>query len=335
MIKKIIIGAVALALVITGFVIYSKRKGSKKINYVSVEAHIGEILEAVETTVQIEPLNRVEVKSAISGRVEKLLAEEGDYVRRGQTLAFLSSYDRMAIIDAARAKSREELAYWEDTYKSTPVISPITGRIILRKVVEGETVAAAGSLFAVSDDLIVKADVDEADIGKIKRGQSAVITADAYPDEKIKGSVFQILQEGKTSNNITIYSVKIRPYGMPSKFKSQMTANILITVLKKPDAVLIPSAAIIEKPSGERAVLTGTAEKPSETAVTTGIDDGVNVEILSGLKAGDKIYIDRQNYSPQSALPSSPFFMKKSDSNDSGNTTASKGVQRRVARLAP
>jgi macrolide-specific efflux system membrane fusion protein len=64
----------------------------------------GPIEETVEATGTIVPLNRVEIKPPIAGRIERLLADEGDSVREGQILAWMSSDDRAAILDAARAQ---------------------------------------------------------------------------------------------------------------------------------------------------------------------------------------------------------------------------------------
>src|SRR6185295_987790 len=100
------------------------------------------------------PLNRVEIKPPIAGRVEKLLVDEGAKVEAGQILAWLSSSDRAAILDAARAKGPAELKRWEDAYRPTPISAPLGGVVILRNAVIGETVDPGTVLFAISDTLI-------------------------------------------------------------------------------------------------------------------------------------------------------------------------------------
>src|SRR5687768_2876573 len=69
----------------------------------------GPIEQTVEATGSVAPLNRVEIKPPIGGRVEQLLVEEGDAVKAGQIVAWISSNDRAAILDAARARGPEEL----------------------------------------------------------------------------------------------------------------------------------------------------------------------------------------------------------------------------------
>ena len=212
-------------------------------------------------------------------------------------MAYLSSSDRVAILDAVRANPNENIKDWENTYKATPVISPMNGRIILRNVVEGQTISTSDILYALADELIVLASVDEADIGKIKNGQRAEITLDAYKDVTINGKVFQILEEGKNVSNVITYYVKIRPEKTPDFFKSLMTANIDIIVKEQKDAVVIPWDSFQEDEQGKTFVLVGDNMQQSKHIITTGILDGDNVEVTSGLSKGDTILVKQDKYS--------------------------------------
>src|SRR6202007_1538118 len=110
--------------------------------------------------------------------------------------------DRAAILDAARAQGPDELKKWQDAYKPTPIVAPLSGVIILRNVVVCQTVDATVVIYAMSDKLIVKADEDETDVGRVHMAIADVITLDSYPDAPINGDVFQILYEGINSNNV-------------------------------------------------------------------------------------------------------------------------------------
>ena len=77
----------------------------------------GAIKETIEATGSVAPLNRVEIKPPMSGRMAQLLVNEGDAVKEGQILAWMSSSDRAAILDAARAKGMEELKHWQDPFR--------------------------------------------------------------------------------------------------------------------------------------------------------------------------------------------------------------------------
>lgn len=270
----------------------------------------GPIEETVEATGSLSPLNRVEIKPPIAGRVERLLADEGDTVREGQILAWMSSDDRAAILDAARAQGPEVLQRWEDDYKATPIVAPLSGTLILRDVVVGQTVNSSSVLFAMSDRLIVLAQVDESDIGRVHRDMPVRITLDAYPDITVDGRVFEILYEGKNVSNVITYGVKVRPAKVPPFFRSQMTANVSFIIQSRARAVLLPSSAVQEKSNGVKQVsVPGPDGKPTMKEIATGIETGDKVEVLSGLAPGDTVLLTRGKYVPQQGPQSSPLTM--------------------------
>ena len=284
-----------LGIIIT-YQLRDKKEKIEVVNYVPYTVSTADVKEVIDTTGEVSALNRVEIKPSVSGRVDRLLVNEGDSVRKGQVLAYLSSSDRVAILDAVRANPNENIKDWENTYKATPVISPMNGKIILRNVVEGQTISTGDILYALADELIVLASVDEADIGKIKNGQRAEITLDAYKDVTINGKVFQILEEGKNVSNVITYYVKIRPEKTPAFFKSLMTANIDIIVKEQKSAVVIPWDSFYEDEKGETFVLVGDNMQQIKHKITTGIFDGDNVEVTSGLSNGDTILVKQSNY---------------------------------------
>ncbi len=301
-------------LISAGYFTWSKYKAKGGPNQTEsriVTAELGDIEETVESTGEVAPLNRVEVKPPIQGRIEKLLVDEGDKVKAGQILAWMSSSDRAAILDAARAKGPQELKKWEDTYKPTPLIAPLSGVVILRNTVVGQTVSTADILFALSDKLIVLARVDEVDIGRITVGMRTRITLDSYPDQSISGHVASILYEGKNVSNVITYGVKIEPDTVPPFFRSQMTSNVSLIIAQKKNTLLIPIAALNESRSGEKQVFLPTEKKgkPKSQPVEVGLRGSDKVEILAGLQAGDQIVIMSKRYSPQKASASSPLVM--------------------------
>lgn len=311
MARKILIAGALFALGGAG-VWYGRTKSgdTPKRAYPIVVVSKGPIEKTVEATGSISPLNRVEIKPPISGRIERLLVDEGDPVRDGQILAWMSSDDRAAILDAARAQGPDALKRWEEDYKATPIVAPLSGTIILRDVVVGQTVDSNSVLFAMSDRLIVLAQVDESDIGQVHHKMSARITLDAYPDVTVGGHVFEILYEGKNVSNVITYGVKVLPEKVPSFFRSQMTANVSFIIQSKPRAILLSSSAVQIKPNGTKQVtVSGPDGKPVSKEITTGIESGDQVEILSGLEPGDSVLLTRGKYVPQQGPQSSPLTM--------------------------
>jgi macrolide-specific efflux system membrane fusion protein len=298
--KKIIIIAVAVVLAAGGFYAYKKKNGTQAPKYVTVQAELKDLSEMVDTTGVVGPENRVEIQPSASGRIEKILVEEGDRIKAGQVLALMSSSDRVAILDAARAAGDDQYKQWQETYKPIKVISPIDGTLILSNIVEGQTVSAGTVLFAISDKLIVAASLDESDIGKVKLGQKASIVLDAYPDKTVRGRVFKILDEGTTKSNVVTYTVKIRPEQVPPFFRSQMTANIKIRISDRKDILMVPALAVTTDQKGDTAVITSMVKgQPVYAKVETGQTEGDEVEVVSGLKAGDSVIYQEKTYTAQ------------------------------------
>ncbi|MCB4756947.1 MAG: efflux RND transporter periplasmic adaptor subunit [Elusimicrobia bacterium] len=320
--KKVVVITLIIAAIIVGITILRKKKQPNRQFYVPITVSRGAIQETIETTGKVEPLNRVEATSLVAGRVDKIFVEEGASVKQGQLLAYLSSTDRVAILDAARAKGGEVMAKWEKTYKPTPILSPLNGTVIKRNVVEGQTIATSYVMFALSDDLIVVAQVDESDIGRIKVGQRALITLDAFPNKKIEGNVFQISREGVNTSNVITYDVKIRPTRVPDYFQSEMSANIEVIIKRKSSVLCLPMTAVMESDDGVRYVYKGDPNHPEREPITVGIDNGKNVEILSGVNEGETVFFTDQNYKPQMiSSDANPFMPSGPKKNKSGKSS--------------
>ncbi|MBI5882976.1 MAG: HlyD family efflux transporter periplasmic adaptor subunit [Elusimicrobia bacterium] len=328
--KIAIVVILALGAAAAGVVVLRKKaNGKDQMKTVTVES--GPIVEAVDATGGVEPLNRVEVRAPIGGRIDQLLVEEGAKVTAGQIVGWMSSTDRVAVLDAAQAKGKEEFQRWQDAYKPTPIVAPISGDIILRNVVVGEQVSSGGVLYAVSDKLIVNASVDESEIGKVKVGMPAEVTLDSYPDKTIAGRVFRILFEGKNVSNVITYMVKIDPSRIPPYFRSQMTANIKLIIRRKTDAVLVLSTAVKENREGEKTVLIpGPDGKPERKPVKVGLESGEMTEIVSGLRPGDLVYLQSKRYTPQAGpLSSLLSFGRRPGGSQSGQGQGGTNAQRR------
>lgn len=290
--KKSIWIVVGLMLVIAGAM--GVRRWMKKPEpprEVAVER--GRLQIKILSTGMVQPENRIELKPPIAGRAEEVIAREGESVRKGQILAWMSSTERAALLDAARAKGPDELAHWEDLYKPTPMMAPLAGTIIARKVEPGQTLTASDSVFVLSDRLIVKGDVDETDIGRIRRGMPVRFNLDSFPEIDIPGRVLTIAEESRTINNVTTYQVDILPETVPPFMKSGMTANVTFLGEKREGVLLVP-AETLRYENGEATVqkIDPADPKSAQTrSVKTGLSDGKSTEILEGLAEGDRLRV--------------------------------------------
>jgi macrolide-specific efflux system membrane fusion protein len=95
-------------------------------------------------------------------------------------------------------------------------------------------------------------------------------------------------------NNVTTYEVDVWPTKVPSFMRSGMTSNVVFNVSEKDNILLIPSEAIQQTPDGQSFVLKGPAkkgDKPQTITIQTGLTDGKQTEVISGLQEGDKVLI--------------------------------------------
>jgi len=300
-----------IVLIIVASIIVKMRQGKSTKEIVKeITPTYGKIEVFISTTGTVQPQNRLEIKPPIDGRIEEILVKEGDKVKRGQILVWMSSTERAALLDAARPQGKEALKYWQEAYRPTPLIAPIDGEVIVRAVEPGQTVTSATPVLVLSDRLIVKAQVDETDIGKVKLGQAATISLDAYPGQEVKSRVDHISYESKVVNNVTIYEVDILPEKVPGIFRSGMSANVDIIERSKENVLLIPLEAVKQDRKGNFVLLSqGPGKEPTKRRVKLGISDDKNIEIISGLETTDTIIIKTQKYAPpKSKNQGSPFM---------------------------
>ncbi|MCX5714602.1 MAG: HlyD family efflux transporter periplasmic adaptor subunit [Candidatus Omnitrophica bacterium] len=270
----------------------------------------GSIKIFISSTGTVLPKNRLEVKPPVNGRVESILVQEGEKVKIGQILAWMSSTERAALLDAARGKGAKSLKYWEQAYKPIPLLAPIDGEVIVATTQPGQTVTTADAVIVLSDHLIVRAQVDETDIGKVKKGMKAVIALDAYPDTKIKAKVEHIYYESQTVNNVTIYPVDLAPQDVPPFFRSGMNASVDFIVQDKRDILVIPVDAVYKNKEDYVLLKQDNVKEPVKALVQLGITDDKNIEVISGVTESDYLIVKSKKFTlPKSSSSGSNPFM--------------------------
>ncbi len=223
------------------------------------------------------------------------------------------------------------------------IYSPINGVVLSRAIDEGQTVAASLStptLFTIAKDLEqmqVEANVDEADIGEVKNGQRVTFTVDAYVGETFEGVVTQVRLNPTITSNVVTYTVVVKADNPDLKLKPGLTATISIYTLELNDVLTAEAKAISFTPdaelfatynqqfglkdnskiaSGKGTTLWVLGKDNSITAktVTLGATDGVNVQILSGVAAGEKLVYSLKAVSKaelsKEGSSESPFMQK-------------------------
>jgi macrolide-specific efflux system membrane fusion protein len=277
--------------------------------YREVSVGRGDLDVTILSTGTVAPKNRLEIKAPVPGRAERVLVDEGYKVTKGQILAWMSSTERAALIDAARTRGPDELKHWEELYRPTQILAPVNGTIISRNIETGQTFTSADAIFVMSDYLVVVAQVDETDLAQIRLRQPASIVLDAYPDQPFTGKVDEIAYDAKTVNNVTTYSVNILPDKTPTFMRSGMTANVSFVTASRRGVLLLPAEALKVR-AGRSYVLLAPVQpngKPVEKEVRIGVSDGKHVEVLEGVKEKDRVLVVRIRASGSDGT-SSPFM---------------------------
>ena len=224
-------------------------------------------------------------------------------------LSYRQAEEQVAMMKESVVAAQESVRTAQTNLGYATIVSPIDGTIINKYVAEGQTVAASFStpeLFGVARDLKkmqVLADVDEADIGDVRPGESATFTVDAYPDDTFQGTVQQVRLGGSTSNNVVTYKVVISTSNADLKLKPGMTANVTIYTQQKSGVLSVPTKALRFTPAKETVgkmkikdisnaknkVWTIEGNNIVAHQVNIGMSDGTHTQIVSGVKQGQKV----------------------------------------------
>ena len=139
----------------------------------------------------------------------------------------------------------------------TTITAPIDGIVIQRSVDQGQTVAAsmnAPTLYIIAADLSkmqVIANIDEADVGRMRPKQHVTFRVDAFPTDVFTGEVTQVRLQPTTVQNVVTYSTVISVPNPELKLKPGMTANVSIEISRRNNVLRIPNAATRFRPTAE------------------------------------------------------------------------------------
>jgi HlyD family secretion protein len=173
------------------------------------------------------------------------------------------------------------------------------------------------TLFLIANDLTrmqVDTNVSESDIGGLRDGSEASFSVEAFPDRMFDGTVSQVRQAPQTVQNVVTYDVVVSADNPDEALKPGMTATVRIVTAKRDNVLRVPDQALRYTPGGVAATAGGDDVKPvGETsgdsgsvwvlrngrpvrvAVTVGLDDDTNAEILKGdLQPGDRVIVSEQ-----------------------------------------
>ena len=249
--------------------------------------------------------SREEYDSAATLATEAVADLESARIRMAELdtekLALELKRQDVALAEAQVESDRIALSTVRQRLADTKVHAPIDGVVTRRDVQSGQIISSGisnvggGTTVLVLSDfsrMFVVASVDESDIGQVSEGQSAEITADAFPGALFSGTVVRIAPTGVNVSNVVTFEVKIEVMGdNKSLLKPEMTANVDIIVAHMDNALLVPAEAVEGRRHGRMVVVVRDDGTTEERPVEVGITDGFQTEITSGLAEGETVRV--------------------------------------------
>jgi HlyD family secretion protein len=391
-------GAAALAALLLLALAWSFVGSERAVRYITEPATRGNLMVIVTATGSVQPTNKVDVSSELSGTIRKVLVDYNSPVTAGQRLAELDTDKLQATVDSSRAKlvaAKAKVADAEATtvekerdlarkktlaekkYTSTQdldvaqaaydrsvaalasvradvgvaeaelklnetnlgkacICSPINGVVLERNVDPGQIVASsfqAPILFSIAEDLRqmeLQVDVDEADVGKVRIGQNASFSVDAFPDRRFPATIRDVRFASEVLQGVVTYKAVLTIDNSELLLRPSMTATAEIKTTEIADALLVPNAALRftlpvsdtaesqsflsrlipgrprfrpasqrEETGSNRTVWVLRNGEPTPVKIVIGLSDGKRTEVQSGeIEVGQALIIDQTTSKP-------------------------------------
>lgn len=232
--------------------------------------------------------------TALGGTVESIKVKLNEEVSRNDTLVTIKDEPSSNSYDTQYYDLQSKIADYAQVQKLIlypMLVFPVDGVISDLNIQDDMTIAVDSAVAKLhTNGLNVVVGVDELDMPQIKIGQDAKLTMDALPGKEMPAKIVKISPLGNSQSGATTYDVTLDFQSSDSLYEGMnVTANI--TVDHRSNAILIPLDALQES-NGETFVYMAGDKKNGlgeKRTVTTGISDGTNVEVLTGLQSGEKI----------------------------------------------
>lgn len=188
----------------------------------------------------------------------------------------------------ARDNAYDSVRAAERAFEDAVLYSPISGIVTQATVLAGQNVSGADTIAKIVDtsEIYLDAEVDEADIGKVKLGASSDVTLNSYPDQTFSGTVSQITPNTqKTDTGSTVVVVRIKLNDSSILFVDNINGQAEILVNQVTDVLAIPAEALIE----EKYVFVKNGQNYDKTEVETGLSSDTMTEIKQGINEGQEV----------------------------------------------
>ncbi len=178
------------------------------------------------------------------------------------------------------------------------IYAPIDGYVLTRAVEVGDPVTPLTSYqegtvlmqMANMSDLVFKGTVDEIDVGKLRDGMQAELHIGALPGDTIQGKLSKIWLQAEKKENASVFPIEIAiSYAKNVTLRAGYSANADVIIRKKTDILYVPERVVTFRNDSSFVKLALGEGKSEEHLIKTGLSDAINIEVVSGLKEGDKV----------------------------------------------
>lgn len=311
--------AIALASVIvlwTGFYFYSEK--SQQAQAPAQEA--GSALAADRTALvtrkplsTLPPLNATasavrvaRVNAPFDGVVKTVNAQYGAKVRQGQALFTMDTKGLESQLESATASDNEADRAAAENVKTliarAQVTAPVDGYVVSpakgQGLAEGADVTGGLAVVGVAalDELRFYALAPEADADKISVGMKALANPSIFDGEDLDAHVTGVSDEASEKDGVSYVTVTVRPVNIkPSiaaAFVERAAPTATVYIYDRPDSLTIPESALRGEKGARSVTVVDKTGSRHEVAVKTGAAIGGDVEIISGVKEGQRVLID-------------------------------------------
>ncbi|MBE9223737.1 efflux RND transporter periplasmic adaptor subunit [Cyanobacterium stanieri LEGE 03274] len=262
--------------------------------YLSLQAQIQEIVQRIQ---EVETTAEPEIR-----RLEANVAEIQASIQERQVRGDAELERLQANIQAAQANLKIAEIQFQDTFITAPFDGIVTQKFASEGAFVTPTTSASATSSATSSSIIalargleIVAKVPEIDLSQIALGQPVEIVADAYPDQVFQGVVQKIAPEAIVEQNVTSFEVTIAIPEQQEKLLSRMNVEVTFLGEQLNSAVTVPTVAIVTEDGETGVMVPDDNNEPEFRPVTIGISVNDQTQILSGLSAGERVFVDLSN----------------------------------------
>ncbi|MDB9526490.1 efflux RND transporter periplasmic adaptor subunit [Oscillatoria sp. CS-180] len=160
--------------------------------------------------------------------------------------------------------------------------------------------SSSSSILSLASNYQVVASVAEADIAQIQPGQTASITADAYPDRQFEGTVAQVAEQATVSSDVTSFEVRVNlSEAVQSQLRPGMNVDVEFQAGELTDVLVVPTVAIVREEQGEGVLVMGRDGTPRFLSIETGLTVDDKTEVISGLEGDEQIVLSAAQGLPE------------------------------------